>query len=205
MILVLPHYIILNTVLNLAVCVTATVGWISVLVSGKLPPGIGAFHATYVRFRVRTFTYMRFLTDKYPPFDFKPSFEDPGGAGTSFSVSPRLHGKDRVNVLFRFVVPFFWMGLVGVLGRMFGFASFPVWLWILQIVFGAVLIPASVFSGVRWIVANVAGVIGLVVVLFTGRWPEGLFRYAADWVRVDARLWAYSLLLVDDYPPYSID
>ena len=86
---------------------------------------------------------MRFLTDKYPPFDFKPSFEDPGGAGTSFSVSPRLQGQNRLNVLFRFVVPFAWMSLIGMLGRIFGFASFPVWLWIVQIGIGAVLVPAS--------------------------------------------------------------
>ena len=40
---------------------------------------------------------------------------------------------------------------------------------------------------------------------FTGRWPAGLFRLAAGWVRVDARLWAYSMLLTDEYPPFSID
>ena len=42
-------------------------------------------------------------------------------------------------------------------------------------------------------------------VIFTGRWPAGLFRLSAGWVRVDARLWAYSMLLTDEYPPFSID
>ncbi len=205
MILVLPHYVILYTAWNIAVCVTATVAWFSVLATGRVPPGIAAFHATYVRYRVRTFAYMRFLTDKFPPFDFAPSFEDPGGAGTSVSVSPRLEGKNRLNVLFRFVVPFTWLSLIGTLGFIFGFASLPLWVWIIQITLGAVLVPAAFFSAFRWVFANVAGVLGLFVVILTGRWPEGLYRFAAGWVRVDARLWAYSLLLTDDYPPFSID
>ena len=204
-ILVLPHYVILHVVLNVAASLTAIYAWFAVLATGKLPPGVAAFHATYVRYRARTFSYIQFLTDKYPPFDFSPSLEDPGGAGITVSVSPQLDGRNRLNVLFRFIVPFAWLTLIGMLGLIFGFAELPAWVWIVQLVLGAVLIPGAVFSLVVWVISSIAAVLGAVAVIFTGRWPEGLFRLAAGWVRVDARLWAYSMLLTDEYPPFSID
>jgi hypothetical protein len=204
LILVLPHYVVLHTVMNVAASLSAIVAWFSVLATGKLPPGIAAFHATYVRYRARTFSYMLFLTDKYPPFDFSPSTQDPGGAGISVSISPRLEGRNRLNVLFRFIVPFAWLTLIGMLGLIGGF-DLPAWVWIVELVLGAVLIPGAVFSLVAWAVSVVASILGLFAVLFTGRWPEGLFRLSAGWVRVDARLWAYSMLLTDEYPPFSMD
>ena len=68
LIMALPHYVILHTVLNVVASVTAIVAWISILATGRLRPQIAAFHATYVRYRARTFSYMQCLTDKYPPF-----------------------------------------------------------------------------------------------------------------------------------------
>ena len=203
-ILILPHYVILHTVLNVAASITAIIAWFTVLATGKLPPGIAAFHATYVRYRARTFSYMQFLTDKYPPFDYAPSLDDPGGAGISVSVSPRLEGRNRLSVLFRFIVPFAWLTMIGMIGLMSGF-DLPAWVWIVELVLGAVLIPGAIFSGVAWVISLVAAILGLFAVVFTGRWPVGLFRVAAGWVRVDARLWAYSMLLTDEYPPFSMD
>ena len=204
-IMAIPHWVILHTVLNVAASVTAVVAWISILATGKLPPGIAAFHATYVRYRARTFSYMQCLTDKYPPFDYKPSTGDPGGAGVTVSVSPRLEGRNRLMVLFRFIVPFAWITLLGMLGFAFGSPSFPAWLWIVQFVLGAVLIPGAIYSMVAYVFAFIATFFGWLAVIFTGRWPAGLFRLSAGWVRVDARLWAYSMLLTDEYPPFSID
>ncbi|MYI14875.1 MAG: DUF4389 domain-containing protein, partial [Acidimicrobiaceae bacterium] len=190
-ILVIPQYVFLHTVMNIAASVTAVYAWFSVLFTGKLPPGVAAFHATYVRYRARTFSYMAFLTDQYPPFDMKPSAQDPGGAGISVNISPRLEGMNRLNVLFRFIVPFAWLTLIGMLGLMFGFASLPAWVWIVELILGAVLIPGAVFSMVVWAISSVASILGLIAVTLTGRWPDGLFRWSAGWVRVDARLWAY--------------
>ena len=204
-ILVIPQYVVLHTVMNIAASLTAIYAWFSVLFTGKLPPGVAAFHATYVRYRSRVFSYMSFLTETYPPFDFSPSVQDPGDAGIAVEFSPRLEGRNRLSVLFRFIVPFAWLTLIGMLGLMFGFASLPAWVWIVQLVLGAVLIPGALFSMVVWVVSSIASILGLIVVTLTGRWPEALFRWAAGWVRVDARLWAYSMLLTDEYPPFSID
>ena len=205
MILALPHYVFLHTAMNIAASVTAVYAWFSVLFTGNLPPGVAAFHATYVRYRSRTFSYMQFLTDKYPPFDVTPSAEDPGGAGISVSISPRLEGKNRLNVLFRFIVPFAWLSILRFLEIILGWELFNAWIWVAALVFGAVLIPGAIYSSVVYVAAVVATVLGALAVIFTGRWPETLFRISAGWVRVDARLWAYSMLLTDEYPPFSLD
>ena len=205
LILVTPHFIILHTVLNVVASITAITAWVTVLATGRMPPGIAAFHATYVRYRARTFSYMQCLTDKYPPFDYTPSAEDPGGAGISVSASPRLEVKNRLSVLLRFIVPFAWLGLLRMLELAFGFEIFDPWVWFIALVWGALLIPGALFSTVAYVVMWIATILGWFAVIFTGRWPEGLYRMSAGWVRVDARLWAYSMLLTDEYPPFSID
>ena len=205
LILAIPHYIILHTVLNVVASCTAIYAWLSVLFAGRLSPRIAAFHATYVRYRARTFSYIQFLTDKHPPYNYAPSAEDPGDAGISVSISPRLQGKNRLTALFRFVVPFAWLGLLRLLELLTGFEIFDAQLWFVALVFGAVFIPAALYSLVMGVVAVIATTFGALAIIFTGRWPKWLFRLSAGWVRVDARLWAYSMLLTDEYPPFSID
>ena len=55
------------------------------------------------------------------------------------------------------------------------------------------------------IAASVAWVIGAFAVLFTGRWPEGLRRFVVGSMRWTLRVNAYTVLLTDDYPPFSLD
>ena len=42
-------------------------------------------------------------------------------------------------------------------------------------------------------------------ILFTGRYPRGLFKFAVGTMRWYERLYAYLFLLRDEYPPYSIN
>jgi len=49
-----------------------------------------------------------------------------------------------------------------------------------------------------------AGIIGWFAILFTGRYPEGLWRFARDVNRWSLRLQAYLLLMRDEYPPFSL-
>jgi hypothetical protein len=42
-------------------------------------------------------------------------------------------------------------------------------------------------------------------ILFTGRYPRGLFRFAEGTMRWWARLQAYTYLLRDEFPPYSVN
>ena len=46
-------------------------------------------------------------------------------------------------------------------------------------------------------------VIAWFAILFTGRWPEGLYSFAAGFLRYSGRLAAYLYLIVDAYPPFD--
>ena len=47
-------------------------------------------------------------------------------------------------------------------------------------------------------------IIAWFAILFTGRYPAGLFRFAVGFNRWAARVNAYVLLLRDEYPPFSL-
>lgn len=55
------------------------------------------------------------------------------------------------------------------------------------------------------IAASVAWFIGAFAVLFTGSWPEGLRRFVVGSMRWTLRVNAYTVLLTDEYPPFSLD
>lgn len=55
--------------------------------------------------------------------------------------------------------------------------------------------------GIAWYVTLI---IAWFAILFTGRYPEGLFRFAVGTIRWSARVNAYILLLRDEYPPFSL-
>jgi Domain of unknown function (DUF4389) len=58
------------------------------------------------------------------------------------------------------------------------------------------------FLGFAWAVSTV---IAWFAILFTGRFPEALYRFGAGMLRWNTRVEAYALLLRDEYPPFSLD
>jgi hypothetical protein len=66
-------------------------------------------------------------------------------------------------------------------------------------------IPAVIFAMLVGIVGAICWILGFFAVLFTGRWPEGLRRFVVKSVRVSVRTQAYTMLLTDQYPPFSLD
>ena len=66
-------------------------------------------------------------------------------------------------------------------------------------------IPAMLFALIIGFIAMVVHLLGLLAVLFTGRWPEGLRGWVVSAMGVDLRIGAYMALLTDDYPPFSLD
>jgi hypothetical protein len=51
----------------------------------------------------------------------------------------------------------------------------------------------------------IALLVAFFAVLFTGRWPEGLYRFVVGVMRWSLRVQAYVLLLTDEYPPFATD
>lgn len=67
------------------------------------------------------------------------------------------------------------------------------------------IIPAALFLMVVGIAVFFVLVAAFFAVLFTGRWPEGMRRFVIGASRLGVRVSAYWYLLVDDYPPFSLD
>jgi hypothetical protein len=67
------------------------------------------------------------------------------------------------------------------------------------------VIPQFIVLAVLVFAAGIALVIAFFAVLFTGRWPAGLRDFVLGVMRWGIRLQAYSLMLNDVYPPFSLD
>ena len=52
---------------------------------------------------------------------------------------------------------------------------------------------------------NVVSIIAFFAILFTTRYPAGLFKFAVGVRRWSANTYSYILLLRDEYPPFSLD
>jgi len=66
-------------------------------------------------------------------------------------------------------------------------------------------IPHFVVLFFLFIAAYVVLVIGFFAVLFTREWPEGMFNYVVGVHRWAFRVIAYTDLMVDPYPPFTLD
>ena len=58
------------------------------------------------------------------------------------------------------------------------------------------------FIGIAWFIT---AVIGWFAVLFSGRYPDGLWKFGEGVMRWILRVEAYWLLLHDEYPPFSLE
>ena len=65
-------------VLQLVAEVVALISWFTILFTGKLPEGLAGYQAMYIRYLARTYTYLGFLREEYPPFTFDDDAADPG-------------------------------------------------------------------------------------------------------------------------------
>jgi hypothetical protein len=64
-------------------------------------------------------------------------------------------------------------------------------------------LDTGVGPGVLGLVAFVCGVIAWFAILFTGKYPQGLWQLAAFYLRWRTRAMAYMSLLRDEYPPFG--
>jgi hypothetical protein len=67
------------------------------------------------------------------------------------------------------------------------------------------IIPQLLAVAVLGVFSTVLTVIAFFVVLFTGRWPEGMRNLVVNVMRWYLRVQTYFLLLTDEYPPFTLD
>jgi hypothetical protein len=83
----------------------AVISWFAIVFTGKLPAGLANFQAMYLRYYLRTATYVGFLREEYPPFGFGTAAADPGEdprVGVNFV--PKLAGRNRLTTGFRLIL-----------------------------------------------------------------------------------------------------
>lgn len=66
------------------------------------------------------------------------------------------------------------------------------------------VIPQLIAVAIVGFVAWLAWIVGFFAVLFTGHWPEGIRQFVVGSMRWSLRVYAYFMLLTDQYPPFSL-
>jgi hypothetical protein len=64
-------------------------------------------------------------------------------------------------------------------------------------------IPLAIWAALYGIVAYLAIVVAWFAIVITGRYPEGLYNFVADFTRFYTRVLAYTYLLSDPYPSFG--
>jgi hypothetical protein len=102
--LALPHLLVLNA-FNAVSEALGVVSWFIILFTGALPEGIANFQVMIVRYSARTFTYVAFLKEEYPPFTFAMTPTDPGDdPRVRVDIAPQLANRNRLTVAFRIIL-----------------------------------------------------------------------------------------------------
>ena len=148
-ILVIPHVFVLY-VLQLVSEVIALISWFVIVFTGNLPDGLANLQALFVRYSLRTYTYMFFLREEYPPFTFETTPADPGSdPRVRVDVRPELANRNRLTVGFRIILVIPQLIVLSVLWFAAGVVTL--------IAFFAVLFTGRWPSGMRDFVMNVFG------------------------------------------------
>jgi hypothetical protein len=66
-----------------------------------------------------------------------------------------------------------------------------------------VAIPWLIVAYVYGLVAEIAAIIAWFAIVFTGKYPEGLYNFTAGYLRMSSRTNSFLHLLTDEFPPFG--
>jgi Domain of unknown function (DUF4389) len=66
-----------------------------------------------------------------------------------------------------------------------------------------VAIPWMIVAYIYGIVAEIAAIIAWFAIVFTGKYPEGLYNFNAGYLRMSSRTNSFLNLLTDEFPPFG--
>jgi hypothetical protein len=189
--LLIPHYIVL-ALLSVAFFVVTVIAFFAILFTARYPRSLFDFNLGVLRWwwRVSYYGYSALATDRYPPFRLG---EEPDYPATLAIAYPQRLSRGLVLVKWWLLaVPHYML-----LGILVGGTSYTV-----TVVAGG--------ETKTWTVAT-ASLLSLLVLfagvglLFTGRYPRGLYDLAMGVDRWLLRVVAYAALMTDQYPPFRLD
>jgi Domain of unknown function (DUF4389) len=183
--LVIPHVVVL-AFLWIAFVLLTVVAFFAILFTRRYPRWMFDFNLGVLRWtwRVAYYSYSALGTDRYPPFTLGPEPDYPAWLDVAY---PRELARWRVLVKWLLAFPHL-------------------------LIVGVFLGGASRFGLLGgWHVATGFGLVGLLVLfagvalLFTTRYPRGIFDLVIGLNRWVLRVAAYVLLMTDEYPPFRLD
>jgi hypothetical protein len=68
---------------------------------------------------------------------------------------------------------------------------------------GLIVIPWAIVAWLYGIAAQVAAIVAWFAIVFTGRYPEGLYNFNAGYLRMYQRVNSFYYLLTDELPPFN--
>jgi hypothetical protein len=162
--------------------------WWAILFTARYPDVFFNFVVWWLRWGTRLSGYAFFLTDKYPPF----SGREEAGYPVILGVE-RPERLSRLTSFFRFPIipmPTFTMGKG----------------WGIQWSPGAGM-PMTIPHVIVLYFLSIAGIVILFLswwaILFTAKYPKVFFDFITWWFRWETRVYGYSYLVTDKYPPFS--
>ncbi len=174
--LALPHYIIL-AFLWIGFVVAAIIAFFAILFTGKYPKSLFDFNTGVLRWtwRVGFYSYQALGTDKYPPFTLE-SVDD-------YPADLEIEYPEKLS-----------RGLVLVK-----------W-WLLAIPHYMVVAFFQGGGGENGGggMVSILAILAAVALLFTGKYPEDIFKLVVGLNRWTFRVAAYASLMTDKYPPFRL-
>ncbi|TFH11525.1 MAG: DUF4389 domain-containing protein [Candidatus Atribacteria bacterium] len=187
--LAIPHYIVL-AFLWAAFIILTFFAWIAILFTGRYPRGIFDFNVGVIRWtwRVGFYAYSTLATDRYPPF----TLQDVDYPARFDVVYPEQLSRGLALVK--------WWLLAIPHYIIVGLFTSGLWAWTMGD--GAIDNPAIKLGGG---LIGILAILAAFILLFTGRYPRGLFDLLMGLNRWVLRVCTYTALMHDDYPPFRLD
>jgi hypothetical protein len=183
--LAIPHFVVL-IVLGIAFVVLTVVAFFAILLTGRYPRALFDFNVGVMRWGWRVGYYVAIGTDRYPPFTLAEVPDYPANLQVAYPgrlsrglvlVKWWLLAFPHLLVLSIFLGTTYYAGREGDEG-------------------GRISVPGLL---------DVLVLIALVALLFTKRYPLGIFDFVLGIERWSLRVGAYVALMTDRYPPFRLD
>ena len=192
-ILAIPHWFVL-LFLWLAFWVLSICAFFAILVTGRYPRGIFDFNVGVMRWtwRVAFYSYSALGTDRYPPFALRDVPDYPARFDVAY---PERLSRGLVLVKWWLLaIPQYVIVAILTGGWGMGISRSwdgpdSGWMW---------------WQGLPGLI-GVLTLFGAVALLFTSRYPRGIFDLVIGLNRWVYRVGAYVALMRDEYPPFRLD
>jgi len=175
-VLAIPHIIVL-AFLWVAFIIVWLIAFFAIVFTGRFPRGLFDFNVGVLRWtwRVEFYTYWALGTDKYPPFTLN---------SVDYPADLQVEYPEKLS-----------RGLVWIK-----------W-WLLAIphyIVGSFFQAGGNRRNNSLGLVNFLAIFAGFVLLFTGKYPESIFKLVIGMNRWSYRVCAYAALMTDQYPPFRL-